>query len=439
MEGKSDMSKQMQSLLGKIGKKRLRATFSFAQELTGAGANARVDEEAGVIYGVQVCLEGAASGHGVWLGADFIGDVSAQGNALQSGVKVRFGHPAMCADALGTFLGRASNFQVRNVTRKDGSVASGAFADIKLADEAHNGPGGRDIYAWTLAAAKNNPDTFGQSIVFTYKDFYVVDKDGGKHLWSEEPKINADKYDEVRYSNWKSKSADGKKYAVMDKLHGTDFTDTPAATDGVFDSADPDTLAQEAADILDAHPRILSALADRPDTVAEFIERFNAVLTASGKPPIRLAAQGESECAACASWATRFSGMQSAKDTALGVLQGEHDNVKNALDTANASLADTKAQLHSLDIEMATLRSNLEKAQADLSIANNAKAALETDLADTRKQLEQAEKNHAGLVGGVMKHTPAGGYTTWKEARDALGYEAARKAYPDLYDTFMKL
>ena len=95
-------------------KARFRATFNGSQ--LGASRLGEIDTENEVLHDVQITLEGEALGHGVWLDRQFCEDVAAAGNATGDvGLKVRYGHPAMCSDAIGTELGRAKNFRVVEV------------------------------------------------------------------------------------------------------------------------------------------------------------------------------------------------------------------------------------------------------------------------------------------------------------------------------------
>lgn len=365
------------------GKARLRATFLAAE--TKSPRFGEIDEKNGILYNVQVNLMGEAKGHGLWLGEDFIDGVVEQGNAAKMGVKVRFGHPALCSDALGTFLGRAKNFRKQDVTRADGSIVKGAFADIHLAEEAKDAPSG-DLYTWTLGAAKNNPDTFGQSVVFTYADFYVVDDEGKQHKYSEEPEAE-DGENKTRYDNWIRKSADGKQYVMIDKLLGTDFTDSPAATDGVFSS---DSLAAQAEKMLDEHPQIMDVLTSKPEVLEQFLERYNAVLEAAGKPAVMLRVSTDVEAseqlaAKLEEAERRLSGLQSAKDKEIAQLSEEVTNLKAEREALNADLG---------------------KAQADLSAEQTAHTETKAALANTSKQLAEAEAKHAALVGGVLGDAP---------------------------------
>jgi len=411
------MSKTMAFNPGKV---RFRATFS-AGDLDPAQRFGKIDAEKGILYDVQVSIMGEAKGHGVHLGEDFIDGVVEQGNAAKLGLKSHFGHPAMCSDALGTFLGRATNFKKKPVTRPDGSQCSGAFADFQLAEEAKKAPGG-DLYSWTLATAQNNPDTFGQSIVFTYSDFYVMDKDGNKKLYSQ--RCEGCTPDQDPTDEWLASSVDGKIYAMLGNLLGTDFTDTPAATDGVFGTGD---LAARAEEMLDANPQIMELLTSKPDTLNQFLHRYNAVLKSAGKPELALSVVGAAPDPASLSALSkkledaekRLSGLQSAKDKEIKELHEAADAAKKTFDS-----------------QLANLTSDLSAANSALSIANDGKAKAESALAESGKQLAAKTAALAKLTGDTL--TSSEGLENWEEAKAKLGYAPARRQYPELYAAFMK-
>ena len=56
----------------------------------------------GYITGLSVITRGEASGHDMWIDADFLSDVTAAGNAANDGMKARFTHPGQSSDGLGT-------------------------------------------------------------------------------------------------------------------------------------------------------------------------------------------------------------------------------------------------------------------------------------------------------------------------------------------------
>ena len=355
-------------------KSRYRATFSGTEG--GASRLGKIDTENEVLHDVQITLEGEALGHGVWLDREFCEAVAAQGNATGDvGLKVRYGHPAMCSDAIGTELGRAKNFRVVDLERVIDGVqvkAAGVIADVHLLKSAHSAPQG-DIAKHVLETAAEDPKQFGQSIVFTYSDWVVKDKDGNRHSYNEEVAKPMDN-DECRslphcefaakaqrlYDKWYEQSADGKIYAVLGKLHGSDFTDTPAATDGIFSTG---TLAEEAEQMLDEHPDILAAIEKNPKSLNEFLERTG------------LDKRFES---------ARLAGLQAAKDKEIAALKTERD---------------------SLSSQIADLKSANEKLTADIGAKDQALA----DAQESVKQLEakraEAEKALAGSQAALAAET----------------------------------
>lgn len=337
-------------------KARMRATFAGA-EAGGSPRVGNVDAENEVLHDVQITLEGEAKGHGVWLDREFCEAVAAAGNATGDvGLKVRYGHPAMCSDAIGTELGRAKNFRVVDVEREiDGEKKAGAgvIADVYLLKSAHAAPQG-DIAAHVLEVAKEDPGQFGQSIVFTYDDWIVKDKDGARHSYKEEVEAEGASLSE---EDWRKQSADGKTYAVLGKLHGSDFTDTPAATDGVFSTG---TLAEEAELMLAEHPQVLEVLEKNPKAVAEFLARTG------------LAEKVES---------ARVSGLQAAKDKEIAARDARIHDLEGQAETREKELAAEKDAA-------SALRKRLDETAREL--------------AESRKRQKAAEDAHRRLTGGAL-------------------------------------
>lgn len=357
---------------------RFRATFSGKQD--GAQRLGKIDEENEVLHDVQITLEGEALGHGVWLDREFCEAVAEQGNATGDvGLKVRYGHPAMCSDAIGTELGRAKNFRVVDLDRTvDGQTvkAAGVIADVYLLKSAHAAPQG-DIAKHVIETAKEDPGQFGQSIVFTYSDWVVKDADGNRHSYKEEVQEPFDKWYEENpdaswneanakgnelYLDWFGKSADGKVYAVLGKLHGSDFTDTPAATDGIFSTG---TLAEEAETMLAEHPQIVELLEKHPKSVVEFLERTG------------LDKKLES---------ARLSGLQAAKDRELAELREKF----------NADLAAMNAKLAENDnaqaVALTERDERIKNLQADIAEKVEALGAAQAEVEQLRAKVGESEK-----------------------------------------------
>jgi hypothetical protein len=315
-------------------KSRFRATFSGTETGVRLG---EVDKENEVLHGVQITLEGEAKGHGVHLDREFCEAVAAAGNATGDvGLKVRYGHPAMCSDALGTELGRAKNFEVRDIERttEDGEkvTVAGVFADVEILKSAHAAPQG-DIAKHVLEMAAEDPGQFGQSIVFTYADWVVKDADGNRHSYKAEVSDPEDAEQALTEEQWFKQSADGKIYAVLGKLHGTDFTDTPAATDGVFSTG---TLAEEAERMLEEHPQIFDAIENSPKSLMEFLERTGLDKKLESARVAGLQAAKDKEIAE----------LRAAKEKEIAELKGE--NEKFAAQVKDLT-ADFDAQVKALE------------------------------------------------------------------------------------------
>lgn len=380
-------------------KSRFRATFSGG-DLSGAFAD--VDKEAEILRGVQITLEGEAKGHGVWLDREFCEAVAEAGNATGDvGVKVRYGHPSMCSDAIGTELGRAKNFRVVDVDREiDGETltVAGVVADVYLLKSAHEAPQG-DIAAHVLAVAAEDPKQFGQSIVFTYADWVVKDADGNRHSYHEEVEEG-----ELSYGGWLDQSADGHVYAVLGKLHGTDFTDTPAATDGIFSTG---TLAEEAEQMLEEHPQILEVLKSKPESVVQFLERTGLLEYVETKRTAGLQAAKDKTIAelremngvaADANVALRDE--KSAVEAALGEANGRIEAVAAALDCEpSANFAEVIGILKSDADEKTATLGDLQK---DVERLTAKLAETETALSDAKAALEVEKERYRAQVGAAL-------------------------------------
>ena len=415
-------------------KTRFRATF--AGKDLGAKRLGKIDEENEVLHDVQITLEGEALGHGVWLDREFCEAVAAAGNATGDvGLKVRYGHPAMCSDAIGTELGRAKNFRVVDVERAiDGQKvqAAGVVADVHLLKSAHAAPQG-DIAKHVLETAKEDPSQFGQSIVFTYSDWVVKDKDGNRHSYREEvlgkdekgnriidPRTNEKKATKT-YKEWSDQSADGKTYAVLGKLHGSDFTDTPAATDGIFST---NTLAEEAETMLEEHPQILEVLEKNPKSVIEFLDRTG------------LAEKIES---------ARVAGLQAAKDKEIAALKAEI-----------ASLGEKNAELQKKGVELLAAVEDqhkvaVQKFESDIKERDEALASATAEreqlraeldkttkaLSDTKAALDAEIERYRAQVGGALQQPGGeGAFRAFPDAVKKLGYAEAARKYPELLTAY---
>jgi len=245
----------------------------------------RIDHEAGIVEGVKVCTEGEAKGHGVSLDAEFVETVVRFGNERKQGLKARFGHPNMCSTALGTFLGRHKNFRTETTTRDDGSKALTAVADLFMSNEAKDTPNG-NLYDYVIGLAKNEPDMFGTSIVFTPGRYYRKTTKGQKvyHQWATNDKgerlISESGEAMFKWVDDNGKEVDPAKVEIVERdyvecgaLHACDCVDDPAANDGLFSRFSQETIAGQITEFLDLHPEVWDAIQANP-SIVEALARY---------------------------------------------------------------------------------------------------------------------------------------------------------------------
>lgn len=197
---------------------------------------ASIDRENGIIQGVTIAMIGPAKGHGGFIDRTFLLQLVDNATSKTAGIKARFGHPNMCATALGTYLGRFKNYSYAGDKVK---------ADLHLDDTSKNTPNG-DLFSYILDMAEKNPDMFGASIVFEIgESVFLKEKLDGKEV--------------------------EKEYFRLKDLRATDIVDEPAATDGLFSA---DSFPAIATQFLDENPQILELMFTKPDTVNEFLSNY---------------------------------------------------------------------------------------------------------------------------------------------------------------------
>ena len=204
-----------------------------------AQSASKVDRKNGIISNVVVTAIGEAKGHNIHLDSNFLNEVVSLASKHKTGIKARFGHPNICSTALGTYLGRYKNYH---------RVGDQVLADLHLDKSAKKSPNG-DLYEYVLDMAENNPDMFGASIAF--KQGEAIKK------FSEE---------------------DGKKieksYATIKALYATDLVDSPAATDGLFETFHQDEFAFQVTTFLDTNPDIFKLLDNNPEILNDFLTKY---------------------------------------------------------------------------------------------------------------------------------------------------------------------
>lgn len=264
-----------------------------------AGGVAAVDPGKHVLSGASVIRPGEALGHGMWIDAEMCAQVATlAAGGKESGLKARFGHPNMCNDALGTFLGRWKNLSANAET---GAVTG----DLFLSSTAAESPKG-DLRKYIEEMAAKEPQHFGASIVFTRDQ-----EAEAAFMLANGGKVATDEFGEyIDLAEWKSPDPTNVKnlpHARCAELHAADLVDDPAATDGMFSGAAGMSLAGQVTEWLDTHPEALKAIADAPEMLgiatrygkelAPFIARYqaNAALAEPPVPPPAIEPDAEPE------------------------------------------------------------------------------------------------------------------------------------------------
>jgi hypothetical protein len=202
---------------------------------------ANIDRELGIIHGVTIAQIGPAKGHGGFIDRTFLLQIVDNAASKTAGIKARFGHPNMCSQALGTYLGRFKNYSY---------LSDKVKADLYLDDTARSTPGG-DLFTYILDMTEKNPDMFGASIVFEIADSVFIKEDmDGKEV--------------------------EKEYFRLKDLRATDIVDEPAATDGLFSVrlGGAEAFPAIATQFLDENPEILEFIFSKPDSVTEFLTNY---------------------------------------------------------------------------------------------------------------------------------------------------------------------
>ncbi len=180
-----------------------------------------VDREARLIKGVAATSHGEQLGHDLWSDGEMLAQCVAAGNAAANGIKSRFAHPGLCADGIGSHLGRMNNF------RLDGNVVR---CDLTFADVASKSPNG-DLAGYVMDLADEDPQAFGASIVYgrdvkAENDFMLAN--GGREVECDEGTciIGFKSPDPLNTQNY--------RHARLNALRACDVVDEPAANPSGF-------------------------------------------------------------------------------------------------------------------------------------------------------------------------------------------------------------
>ncbi len=307
---------------------------------------ANIDRELGIIQGVTIARIGPAKGHGGFIDRTFLLQIVDNAASKSAGIKARFGHPNMCSQALGTYLGRFKNYSY---------LSDKVNADLYLDDTARSTPGG-DLYTYILDMAEKNPDMFGASIVFEIADSVFIKEDmDGKEV--------------------------EKEYFRLKELRATDIVDEPAATEGLFSV---DSFPAIATQFLDENPEILDLIFSKPDSVSEFLTNYitNSKMNLSEKIRQNFAA-----------FLASFS-VQPVDHPAQNADQPQDDNTLNTLfDAVSASYPESFTE-----VEGFTQLQKAESLTAFFASFNEQLSAADTKLTESTTAFDTLNAEHQALL-----------------------------------------
>ena len=195
-----------------------------------------VDAEKGIIQGVVIARTGPVRGHNGLIDQVFLAQLCSLAQLRPQGIKARFGHPNMCATALGSYLGRFHNFTL---------LENKVIADLHLDPTSRNTPQG-NLFDYVISMASGNPDMLGASIVFEAAEF---------------------EYTETVVEGKTERS----RLFRLKELRAADIVDDPAAADGMFSAHSLPALATQ---WLDENPEITRLIFSKPDSLIEFLNNY---------------------------------------------------------------------------------------------------------------------------------------------------------------------
>ena len=219
-------------------KYQFRANPQYNQSVT-----QNIDTDKGVIYGVVLAQKGLNK-NGTYFSERFLNELKAKGDE-RGYIKARFGHPTMCNNSLGSYIGRYKNFKV-----EDEKLFGDLYLD-EIAKDTNVEGRGITMYDYIMRMAQSNSEMFGNSIVILAN--YVVEEyeEGGE-----------------------KKEADG--HELIEWI-SSDLVDDPAATDSLFHSKNDD-LGVKITDFLDENPEVFDILEKDPNILGDFFSRYEAYI-----------------------------------------------------------------------------------------------------------------------------------------------------------------
>lgn len=252
--------------------------WAKSRAIAGGSSSANIDAVKGILYDVVVCQSmqprGQAGVHYIYneadgeqeevriiTGQDFIERLVVLGQRQENGLQVRFGHPAMCDQVLGSYCGRVKNFRVRD---------NQAIGDVYLSTASENAPSKGNLKEYIINLAKEDPEAIMMSIVFTPDEPYFINADGIREIYSHEP--------EQDFYLSQLPEPNRVIYETIKGLHFVDFVDQGANALDLFKSSTGEPImAARVFEFLDENPLIWETLLNQPDIVEQFTRKYESL------------------------------------------------------------------------------------------------------------------------------------------------------------------
>ena len=172
--------------------------------------------ETGVIKGIDI-ISLQKTKDWRWITEKFKRDIVKQGNKNKKGVPSRLGHPEIFDSKPTHYIGRYKNFTYKDGKKGVGSVTADLYLDDITKKTKIEGQG-ISTYDYIVEMAANNPDVFGNSIL------YYPSK---RHWVTEKGKKLKDLDDDESFTEiWAQDE--------LGEFEGSDLVDVPAGTKGLF-------------------------------------------------------------------------------------------------------------------------------------------------------------------------------------------------------------
>lgn len=220
-----------------------------------------IDKTGGIIYDVVMAKAGPAKGHGFSIDTQFIRDLVAYDirHFSDTGIKARFGHPALSDNTMGKQLGVFKNFRIRG---------DEAIADLHLLESADKSPTAPNMREWVLSMAFERPDFIMSSIVFQVGEYFQVNDTGERiTLENYRPGVSTPALPEAEV------------FGTMKDHFFTDLVEQGAVTDRLFSQEfHQDKFAIQVVEFVQDHPDLLAFLQDYPEKILEFTAQLGITL-----------------------------------------------------------------------------------------------------------------------------------------------------------------